>query len=47
MSKVSIAGKLEPAEALVALFNAAKPQGLGKLQYNKGHSLNNEGGPNE
>lgn len=39
MSTVHLHGKLSRAEALAALFNAAKPQGLGKLQYNASHVM--------
>lgn len=38
MSVVQL-GKLSNVEALVALFNNAKPLGLGKLQYNPLHKL--------
>lgn len=40
MSTVHLHGKLSRAEALAALFNAAKPQGLGNLQYNASHVMN-------
>lgn len=39
MSTVHLHGKLSRAEALAALFNAAKPQGLGNLQYNASHVM--------
>ena len=39
MSTVHIDRRLSRAEALAALFNAAKPQGLGKLQYNASHVM--------
>lgn len=32
--------ELSRAEALAALFNTAKPQGLGNLQYNSSHVMN-------
>lgn len=38
MSKIELQGLTKP-EALAALFNAAKPQGLGKLQYNPSHRM--------
>ena len=39
MSTVHLHGKLSRAEALAALFNAAKPQGLGYMQYNASHVM--------
>ena len=38
MSKIELQGLTKP-EALAALFNAAKPQGLGKLQYDPSHRM--------
>lgn len=38
MSKIELQGLTKP-EALAALFNAAKPQGLGKLQYDPRHRM--------
>lgn len=38
MSKIELQGLTKP-EALAALFNAAQPQGLGKLQYDPSHRM--------
>lgn len=38
MSKIELQGLTKP-EALAALFNAAKPQGLGRLEYRPDHRM--------